>query len=143
MATAENISPTLPKGQLSNLLKKSPGKHGEESQGSIQNKLEEAERQLDEKKAEIRLRSTNFNQEIENLDDKLNDVLAQQEFEYLKAYNIYVKRKEKDLRDMIEKLNLKNSNNTLKDEKINMLEKIIQSYRDDQVRIEREREQKN
>lgn len=44
---------------------------------------------------------------------------------------------------MIEKLNLKNSNNTLKDEKINMLEKIIQSYRDDQVRIEREREAKN
>jgi hypothetical protein len=61
----------------------------------------------------------------------------------LKAYNIYVKRKEKDLRDMIEKLNLKNSNNTLKDEKINMLEKIIQSFRDDQVRVERERESKN
>ena len=44
---------------------------------------------------------------------------------------------------MIEKLNLKNSNNTLKDEKINMLEKIIQSYRDDQMRIERERETQN
>lgn len=89
------------------------------------------------------LKKVELNDVIENLDDKLNDVLAQQEFEYLKAYNIYVKRKEKDLRDMIEKLNLKNSNNTLKDEKINMLEKIIQSFRDDQVRIEREREQKN
>ena len=52
-------------------------------------------------------------------------VLSQQEFEYLKSYNIYVKRKEKDLRDLIEKLNLKNSNNTLKDEKIVTLEKTI------------------
>ena len=68
---------------------------------------------------------------IEDLDEKLNDVLSQQEFEYLKSYNIYVKRKEKDLRDLIEKLNLKNSNNTLKDEKIVTLERTIQSYRDD------------
>ena len=77
---------------------------------------------------------------IEDLDEKLNDVLSQQEFEYLKSYNIYVKRKEKDLRDLIEKLNLKNSNNTLKDDKIVTLEKTIQSYRDDQIRMEREKD---
>jgi len=36
-----------------------------------------------------------------------------------------VKRKEKELRDLITALNEKNSNNTLKDEKINNLEKTI------------------
>jgi hypothetical protein len=68
---------------------------------------------------------------IGNLDDKLNLVLAKQEYEYLKSYNIYVKRKEKELRELIDKLNEKNSNNTQKDEKINNLEKTIKSIRDD------------
>ena len=68
---------------------------------------------------------------VSNLDDKLNLVLAKQEYEYLKSYNIYVKRKEKELRELIDKLNEKNSNNTQKDEKINNLEKTIKSIRDD------------
>ena len=77
---------------------------------------------------------------ISNLDDKLNLVLAKQEYEYLKSYNIYVKRKEKELRELIDKLNKKNSNNTLKDEKINNLEKTIQSIQDDQIRMEKEKD---
>ena len=39
---------------------------------------------------------------IELLDKNLNRVLEKQEYEYLQAYNIYVKRKEKKLREMIE-----------------------------------------
>lgn len=66
-----------------------------------------------------------INHVVSKLDDKLNLVLAKQEYEYLKSYNIYVKRKEKELRLLIDKLNEKNSNNTLKDEKINNLEKTI------------------
>jgi hypothetical protein len=62
---------------------------------------------------------------VSKLDDKLNLVLAKQEYEYPRSYNIYVKRKEKELRLLIDKLNEKNSNNTLKDEKINNLEKTI------------------
>lgn len=68
---------------------------------------------------------------ITDLDKKLNRVLAKQEYEYLKGYNIYVKRKEKELRELIEKLNEKNSNNTLKDEKINNLERTIHAIRED------------
>ena len=78
---------------------------------------------------------------VSNLDDKLNLVLAKQEYEYLKSYNIYVKRKEKELRELIDKLNEKNSNNTLKDEKISNLEKTIQSIRDDQIRMEKEKDE--
>ena len=91
-------------------------------------------REVEEKKFEI-------DQTINGLDEKLNLVLAKQEYEYLKGYNIYVKRKEKDLRELIEKLNEKNSNNTLKDEKINNLEKTIQNIRDDQIRMEREKDE--
>lgn len=91
-------------------------------------------REVEERKAEI-------DRTILDLDDKLNLVLAKQEYEYLKGYNIYVKRKEKELRELIEKLNEKNSNNTLKDEKINNLEKTIQSIRDDQIRMEKEKDE--
>jgi hypothetical protein len=68
-------------------------------------------------------------------------VLAKQEYEYLKGYNIYVKRKEKELRELIDKLNEKNSNNTLKDEKINTLERTIRIIREDQIRQEKEKEE--
>ena len=78
---------------------------------------------------------------IGDLDKKLNRVLAKQEYEYLKGYNIYVKRKEKELRELIDKLNEKNSNNTLKDEKISNLEKTIHAIRDDQIKQEKEKEQ--
>jgi seryl-tRNA synthetase len=77
---------------------------------------------------------------IEDLDKKLNRVLAKQEYQYLKGYNIYVKQKEKDLRELIEKLNEKNSNNTLKDEKISKLESTISAIREDQIRQEKEKE---
>lgn len=78
---------------------------------------------------------------IHGLDEKLNRVLAKQEYEYLKGYNVYVKRKEKELRELIEALQERNSNNTLKDEKIINLEKTIQSIRDDQIRMEKDKDE--
>ena len=57
----------------------------------------------------------------------------------MKSYNIYVKRKEQELRDLINKLNERNANSTMKDDKINNLEKTIQSIRDDQIRMEEEK----
>lgn len=52
---------------------------------------------------------------ITDLDGKLNRVLAKQEYEYLKGYNIYVKKKERELRQLIDKLNQKNIGNNTKD----------------------------
>lgn len=60
--------------------------------------------------AEVDNEMKKINSTIEGLDDKLNLVLAKQEYEYLKSYNIFVKRKEKELRELIEKLNEKNLN---------------------------------
>ena len=77
--------------------------------------------------------------EISGLDEKLNVVLAKQEYEYLKSYNIFVKRKEHELKELIAKLNEKNSDNTVKDKKINDLEKTVVSIRDDQIKMEKEK----
>ena len=52
---------------------------------------------------------------IEDLDKKLDRVLKKQEHEYLKGYSLYVKQKERELRELISKLNDKNSNASLKD----------------------------
>jgi len=56
--------------------------------------------------------------QVEFLDEKLNKVLEKQEYEYLQAYNIYVKRKEKELRDLIETLADKNKVTNFKDSRI-------------------------
>ena len=53
---------------------------------------------------------------IEDLDKKLDRVLKKQEHEYLKGYSLYVKQKERELRELISKLNDKNSNASLKDQ---------------------------
>ena len=45
------------------------------------------------------------------------------------------------MRDLIDQLNKKNSNNTLKDEKINNLEKTIKSIKDDLHRIQKEKDE--
>jgi hypothetical protein len=59
---------------------------------------------------------------IENLDKKINTILTKQEYDYLKGYNLFVKKKEAELRELIEKLNHKNSNANNKDKKIHNLE---------------------
>ena len=51
-----------------------------------------------------------------------------------------MKQKEGELRDLIQKLNEKNSNNTLKDEKIYNMEKTIQSINEDQIKMEKEKQ---
>jgi hypothetical protein len=50
------------------------------------------------------------------MDAKLNKVLKRQEADYLKGYSIYVREKERELRDLVQKLNDRNSNSSLKDE---------------------------
>jgi len=43
------------------------------------------------------------------MDQKLTRVLRKHEYDYMQAYNIYVKRKENELKGMISQLNAKNS----------------------------------
>ena len=67
-------------------------------------------------------------------------VLSRQEYEYLKGYNIYIKTKEWELRELIEKLNEKNSNSNNKDKKIASLEQTIREIWKEQVKLDQEKE---
>jgi predicted RNase H-like nuclease (RuvC/YqgF family) len=78
---------------------------------------------------------------IGKLDHHLNSVLRKQEYEYLQAYNIYVKRKEKELRELIQALDEKNSNNNFKDLRIQQLEVTIEKMRKDAYEYEKTQEQ--
>lgn len=75
---------------------------------------------------------------IAGLDQNLMNVLRKQEYEYLQAYNIYVKRKEKELKQLVTALNEKNSNNNFKDMRISQLEVTISKMRTQAFKYESE-----
>ena len=77
---------------------------------------------------------------IANLDASLNNVLRKQEFEYLQAYNIYVKRKEKELHELIYALAEKNKGSSFKETRISNLELTVKSLREKANEDEREME---
>jgi uncharacterized protein (UPF0297 family) len=57
-----------------------------------------------------------MNDVIADLDERLLKVLRQQETDYLKGYAVYVAEKENELRNLINKLNDKSSDEFLKEE---------------------------
>jgi hypothetical protein len=58
-----------------------------------------------------------------DLDKKLHRVLAKQEYDYMKCFTMYVKRKERDLKELVEKLSEKAKHaDRVKDERIRQLE---------------------
>jgi hypothetical protein len=69
--------------------------------------------------------------------------LKKQEHDYLKGYSIYVKTKEKELKTLIQKLNAKNSNNTLKDETIYKLNQKVDSLNKVCETIDKEKLERN
>ena len=67
--------------------------------------------------------------------------MKKQEHDYLKGYSIYVKTKEKELKTLIQKLNAKNSNNTLKDETIYKLNQKVDSLNREREKVENEKQE--
>ena len=66
--------------------------------------------------------------EVQALDQKLGTVLRKHEYEYMTAYNVYVKRKEKELLEKVMELK-NNSNSEIKDQKIQKLEMTVGKLR--------------
>lgn len=62
---------------------------------------------------------------VADLDEKMGTVLKRHEADYLKGYSIFVREKETELRELIQKLNNRNNDQTLKDEIIFGLKKQI------------------
>lgn len=63
------------------------------------------------------------------MDKSMNVVLKKHEYEYLQAYNIHVKRKEGELRELIQRMNERHSDTQIKDQKIHKLEKQLNHIR--------------
>ena len=72
------------------------------------------------------------------MDKSIQDVIANNEYDYLQAYNIFVKNKEEELKGMIEKLATRNNDQKLKDQKMYKLEHQLIKMR--QIAIESDKE---
>jgi len=60
---------------------------------------------------------------ITDLDKKLHKVLAKQEYDYMKCFTMFIKKKERELRELVAGLSEKEKNaNRVKDERIRQLE---------------------
>ena len=69
------------------------------------------------------------------------EVLKRQEADYLKSYSIYVKQKQKDLKDIIVKMSANNSDNDQKDKKIFTLQRQLEDLNKDRVKMESEKQE--
>ena len=74
---------------------------------------------------------------ILDLDRKLNNQLKKQEHDYLQGYSIYIKSKERELKNLIQKLNSKNSNNTVKDETIYKLNQKLENLNQERLDLDK------
>jgi hypothetical protein len=74
-----------------------------------------------------------FKEHIDCIDGSLTEVVRKHEKQYLEAYNMYVKRKEVELKDLINNIYARDKNANLKDEKIATLEKQLQTMSKDAV----------
>ena len=64
-----------------------------------------------------------MNDTLTDLDKKLHRVLAKQEYDYMKCYTMYIKKKERELRELVQGLSEKAKNaDRVKDERIKQLE---------------------
>jgi hypothetical protein len=62
---------------------------------------------LEQGKQEIELVVVQLDNLVKDMDVKLNGVLKRQELDYLKGYSIYVREKERELRELVVKVSEK------------------------------------
>lgn len=73
---------------------------------------------------------------ITDLDTKLANAVSKQEKEYLSIYSLFVQEKTIQLNDLAERLNDKAANGSVKDQKLNEMQSIVASLREDAARSE-------
>ena len=95
--------------------------------------------QIFTKRNEIYSINDELDDAITGLDRQLDQKLKKQEHDYLKGYSMYVKQKEKDLREIIAKLNKNNEGNSKKENEIYCLKNTIKRMNDEQIRSEQEK----
>jgi hypothetical protein len=67
-----------------------------------------------------------LNTAIDNMNHNLNTVLAKQEYDYMKCYQLYVKKKERELKELILALSERSKEaGGMKDENIKVLKHLV------------------
>ena len=76
---------------------------------------------------------------LDDLNDKLGRVLAKQEYDYMKCYSLYVKKKERELKELIMALSERTKESGgVKDEMIMDLQRLVKKARDNESKIDRQ-----
>jgi len=83
------------------------------------------DKELEEEREKIKKKCAELKSVVEVLDKNIMSMLKDQEQQYLKGYSIYVSEKEKELRELVTKLNERFQNNSVKDEIIHSLKQTI------------------
>jgi hypothetical protein len=82
-----------------------------------------------------------FDEIIHDMDTKLGNVIKAQEADYLKGYSIYVNEKEKELKELVLKLNARDVSSKIKDEIIYGLKAELKKAMEQSVKQEAEKQE--
>jgi low affinity Fe/Cu permease len=72
----------------------------------------------------------------------MNSALVKTEHIFLQGYNLFVKQKEAKMKELVDKFKERNTSLSLKDEKINKLEKCIYTLKNQLFYSEQQKEKK-
>jgi hypothetical protein len=71
------------------------------------------------------------------MDEKLKNQIRKHEFEYLKGYSIYVRQKERELKELVVRLNNQDLDSKLKDEIVFGLKQQLKARIEETIKIEK------
>ena len=91
---------------------------------------------MEASKQEIEIVAGQLDDLVKDMDNKLNRVLKRQEQDYLKGYSIYVREKERELRELVVKINERNQQSNLKDEIIQSLKHNLKHNYDHAIKTD-------
>ncbi len=76
---------------------------------------------------------------LDDLQNKLSRVLAKQEYDYMKCYSLYVKKKEREIKELIMALSQRSMEaGNGREQRITVLEHLIKQARDNEAKMDRQ-----
>jgi chromosome segregation ATPase len=76
---------------------------------------------------------------LDDLQNKLSRVLGKQEYDYMKCYSLYVKKKEREIKELIMALSQRSMEaGNGREQRITVLEHLIKQARDNEAKMDRQ-----
>jgi hypothetical protein len=80
-----------------------------------------------------------MNDTLSDLDKKLHRVLAKQEYDYMKCYTMFIKKKERELRELVEGLSERAKDaDRVKDQRIKQLEAACRQAINNETKMDKQ-----